>query len=583
MKEQNIAVYVVPTADYHQSEYVGAYFKSRKFLTGFTGSAGTAVVTMEEAGLWTDGRYFVQAAAQLADTGITLQRMGEEGVPTVNEYIEEVLPEGGVLGFDGRCISAKQGQELATIAEKKGGKLCCDEDLVGRIWTDRPPMTAEPAWVLDTKYAGLSVSDKLAQVREKIKEQGVTVHLLSDLCDIAWLLNVRGGDISHVPVVLSYLALTKDTCIWFVQEEALSDTVRAHLEENRITTQPYEAFYAYVANLKEETVLMDEGSVNFRIKNSLSAGNRVIGSPNPTALLRAVKNPTELANIREAHLKDAVAMCRFLYWLKWNNGILPLTELSVSEKLREFRAEQEDFLDESFETICGYADHGAIVHYSATEETDVPLGTEGLLLLDSGGHYLQGTTDITRTIVLGRLTEEMRADYTRVCRANLNLANARFLYGCTGRNLDIIAREPFWEAGLDYKHGTGHGVGYLLNVHEGPNGFRWKSLPDRSEEAVLEEGMVTTDEPGIYIEGRYGIRLENELVCRKGEKNEFGQFCYFENLTYVPFDLDAIDPEQMSAEERKRLNDYHAEVYRVVSPHLAGEELAWLREATREI
>jgi Xaa-Pro aminopeptidase len=583
MKERDIAVYVVPTADYHESEYVGAYFKLRAFLTGFTGSAGTAVVTQEEAGLWTDGRYFVQAKKQLEGSGFALQRMGEEGVPTVEEYIKGVLPEGGVIGFDGRCISARQGQEFAEIAEEKGGSLSCGEDLVGSLWEDRPPMSAEPAWVLDIEYAGRSVQDKFAQVRGTMKEQGATVHLLADLCDIAWLLNVRGNDIRYVPVVLSYLALTEDSCLWFVQEAALDDAMRTYLQENGIETRPYESFYDYVAQLADEHVLIDEGSVNYRIRSSLSDSNEVIGCENPTMLMRALKNPIEISHIRSSHEKDAVAMCHFIYWIKTNIGKIPMTEMSVSEKLREFRAGQEGFLDESFATICGYAAHGAIVHYSATPETDAPLSPEGLLLVDSGGHYMDGTTDITRTIVLGPVTDDMRADYTRVARSNLNLASARFLSGCIGRNLDILARAPFWDAGLDYKHGTGHGVGYLLNVHEGPNGFRWKSVQNKTEEAVLEEGMVTTDEPGIYLEGRYGIRLENELLCCKDEKNEFGQFLSFEQLTFVPFDLDAIDPGQMGAVERKRLNDYHAAVYNKVSPYLEGDELAWLGEATREI
>jgi Xaa-Pro aminopeptidase len=583
MKERDIAVYVVPTADYHESEYVGAYFKLRAFLTGFTGSAGTAVVTQEEAGLWTDGRYFVQAKKQLEGSGFALQRMGEEGVPTVEEYIKGVLPEGGVIGFDGRCISARQGQEFAEIAEEKGGSLSCGEDLVGSLWEDRPPMSAEPAWVLDIEYAGRSVQDKFAQVRGTMKEQGATVHLLADLCDIAWLLNVRGNDIRYVPVVLSYLALTEDSCLWFVQEAALDDAMRTYLQENGIETRPYESFYDYVAQLADEHVLIDEESVNYRIRSSLSDSNEVIGCENPTMLMRALKNPIEISHIRSSHEKDAVAMCHFIYWIKTNIGKIPMTEMSVSEKLREFRAGQEGFLDESFATICGYAAHGAIVHYSATPETDAPLSPEGLLLVDSGGHYMDGTTDITRTIVLGPVTDDMRADYTRVARSNLNLASARFLSGCIGRNLDILARAPFWDAGLDYKHGTGHGVGYLLNVHEGPNGFRWKSVQNKTEEAVLEEGMVTTDEPGIYLEGRYGIRLENELLCCKDEKNEFGQFLSFEQLTFVPFDLDAIDPGQMGAVERKRLNDYHAAVYNKVSPYLEGDELAWLGEATREI
>ena len=583
MKKRNIAIYVVPTADFHESEYVGSYFKARKFITGFTGSAGTAIITLTEAGLWTDGRYFVQAAKQLEGTSVTLYKMGMEGVPKVNEYIENTLAEGECLGFDGRVVNGGWGKELEEIVAKKHGSLYVDEDLIDLIWKDRPAMSAEPVRILDMAYTGKSTKEKLADVRAVMKEKGAQLHLMSSLYDIAWLLNVRGNDISYVPVVLSFLALSEDSCTWFVQEQIVTEELKAYLTENGITTQPYESFYDYVKNIHVDKVLMNKQVANYRICNNIPASVEVLDEKDPTERMKAIKNETEVRNTRNAHVKDAVAMCRFMYWLKKNVGKIPMTEISVSDYLEQLRAEQEGFLDLSFDTICGYADHGAIVHYSATPESDVPLKPEGLLLVDSGGHYLEGTTDITRTFVLGPITDEMKADFTRVCRSNMNLANVRFLHGCTGINLDVIAREPFWEANLDYNHGTGHGVGYILNVHEGPNAFRWQKSAGRSEDSVLEEGMITTDEPGIYIEGKYGIRLENELLCCKGEKNEYGQFMYFENITYVPFDLDAIDPEQMTSVERSRLNEYHAKVYEVVSPYLEGEEKAWLKEATRAI
>ena len=583
MKKRNIAIYVVPTADFHESEYVGSYFKARKFITGFTGSAGTAVITLTEAGLWTDGRYFVQAAKQLEGTTVTLYKMGMEGVPRVNEYIENTLAEGECLGFDGRVVNGGWGKELEEIVAKKHGSLYVDEDLIDLIWKDRPAMSAEPVRILDMAYTGKSTKEKLADVRAVMKEKGAQLHLMSSLYDIAWLLNVRGNDISYVPVVLSFLALSEDSCTWFVQEQIVTEELKAYLTENGITTQPYESFYDYVKNIHVDKVLMNKQVANYRICNNIPASVEVLDEKDPTERMKAIKNETEVRNTRNAHVKDAVAMCRFMYWLKKNVGKIPMTEISVSDYLEQLRAEQEGFLDLSFDTICGYADHGAIVHYSATPESDVPLKPEGLLLVDSGGHYLEGTTDITRTFVLGPITDEMKADFTRVCRSNMNLANVRFLHGCTGINLDVIAREPFWEANLDYNHGTGHGVGYILNVHEGPNAFRWQKSAGRSEDSVLEEGMITTDEPGIYIEGKYGIRLENELLCCKGEKNEYGQFMYFENITYVPFDLDAIDPEQMTSVERSRLNEYHAKVYEVVSPYLEGEEKAWRKEATRAI
>lgn len=582
MKKRNIAIYVVPTADFHESEYVGTHFKARTFITGFTGSAGTAVITMTEAGLWTDGRYFVQAAKQLEGTTVTLYRMGEDGVPTVNEYIKNTLKEGGCIGFDGRVINGHWGEEFKKIADEKHGSLYVDEDLIDLIWEERPAMSCEKAWILDEQYSGRSTADKMAAVRAEMDTKGATVHLMSSLYDIAWLLNVRGNDISYVPVVLSYLAMTKDSCIWFLQEEIVDEKLRRYLDENGIQTKPYDSFYDYVKTLANETILMNRSVVNYRICNNIADSNKIIDDVDPTTPLKAVKNQVEVDNTRNAHVKDAVAMCKFMYWLKKNVDKIPMTEISASDYLAELRAKQEGFLDLSFDTICGYADHGAIVHYAATPESDVALKPEGLLLVDSGGHYLEGTTDITRTFALGPVTDEMKADFTRVCRSNMNLANVRFLHGCTGRNIDIVAREPLWEAGMDYKHGTGHGVGYVLNVHEGPNSFRWQNSTV-SKECVFEEGMITTDEPGIYLEGKYGIRTENELVCHKGEKNEFGQFMYFENITYVPIDLDAIDPDQMTSTEKNRLNSYHENVYRVVSPFLEGEELAWLKQATRAI
>ena len=581
MAKRKIAVYVVPTADFHESEYVGEHFKARKFITGFTGSAGTAVITPTTAGLWTDARYFVQAAAQLEGSTVTLHKMGEEGVPTVNEYIKSTLNNGEILGFDGRVVNGTWGKELENIVAQKNGSLFVDEDLVGLIWTNRPQLSKEPVRILDIKYTGKSTEDKIKDVRKAMEEKNADLHILTSLYDIAWLLNVRGNDINYVPVVLSYLALTKDKCIWFVQEEVVTEELRRYLEENQISTQPYNSFYDYVKNIEAEcNILMDASVVNYRISNSIPKGVTVIDEPNPTILMKSIKNEVEIENTRNAHLKDAVAMCKFMYWLKNNVGKIPMTEISASDYLENLRRQQEGCFDLSFDTICGYMEHGAIIHYSATKETDVELRPEGLLLVDSGGQYLEGTTDITRTFALGPVTDEMKADFTRVCRSNMNLANVRFLHGCSGVNLDVVARQPLWEASLDYKHGTGHGVGHVLNVHEGPNGFHWGR---KGYATSLEEGMVTTDEPGIYLEGKYGIRLENELVCHKGDKNEYGQFMYFENITYVPIDLDVIDPTQMNETEKRYLNDYHKAVYEKVSPLLTEEEAAWLKEYTREI
>ena len=584
MKRRNIDIYVVPTADFHESEYVGEHFKARKFITGFTGSAGTAVITLKEAGLWTDGRYFVQAEKQLEGSAVTLYRMAEEGVPAVEEFVKDKLPQGGCIGFDGRTVNGAWGEKFAAIAEEKGGSLSVGEDLINLIWTDRPELSRAPLFILEEKYSGKSTAEKIKDVRAKMAEEGADVHILTSLCDIAWLLNIRGGDIQSVPVVLSYLVLTKDQCIWFLQEEVVDDAIRAYLNENHIETRPYDAIYTYVPTIPESAVvLMNKSGVNYRICNELNKNIQVINKPNPTELMKAVKNPVEVDNTRLAHVKDGVAVTKFMYWLKTNIGKIPMTEISASDYLEARRREQENFIDLSFTTISAYGANAAMMHYSATPESNTGLKPEGFLLVDSGGHYYEGTTDITRTFVLGPISDEMKQHFTAVCRSNMKLANAKFLYGACGLNLDILARGPLWDMGIDYKCGTGHGVGYILNVHEGPNGFRWKIVPERHDSGVLEEGMITTDEPGVYLEGKYGIRTENELVCRKAEKNEYGQFMEFENITYAPIDLDGIDPEQMSPREKQMLNDYHKKVYEVLSPYMTEEENEWLKKYTRAI
>ena len=584
MKRRSIDIYVVPTADFHESEYVGEHFKARKFITGFTGSAGTAVITLKEAGLWTDGRYFVQAEKQLEGSTVTLYRMAEEGVPTVEEFVKDKLPQGGCIGFDGRTVNGAWGEKFVAIAEEKKGSLFVGEDLINLIWTDRPELSKTPLFILEEKYSGKSTAEKIKDVRAKMAEEGADVHILTSLCDIAWLLNIRGGDIQSVPVVLSYLVLTKDQCIWFLQEEVVDDTIRAYLKENHIETRPYDDIYTYVPTIPESAVvLMNKSSVNYRICSELNKNIQVINKPNPTELMKAIKNPVEVDNTRLAHVKDGVAVTKFMYWLKTNIGKIPMTEISASDYLEARRREQENFIDLSFTTISAYGANAAMMHYSATPESNTELKPEGFLLVDSGGHYYEGTTDITRTFVLGPISDEMKQHFTAVCRSNMKLANAKFLYGACGLNLDILARGPLWDMGIDYKCGTGHGVGYILNVHEGPNGFRWKIVPERHDSGVLEEGMITTDEPGVYLEGKYGIRTENELVCRKAEKNEYGQFMEFENITYAPIDLDGIDPEQMSPREKQMLNDYHKKVYEVLSPYMTEEENEWLKKYTRAI
>ena len=583
MRERGIDVYVVPTSDYHESEYVSEHFACRRYITGFTGSAGTAVVTMEEAGLWTDGRYFVQAAKQLEGSGVTLRKMGVEGVPTILEYLHQAMPEGGTLGFDGRVVNELLGEEMEAAVAARHAKIAYGEDLVGMIWADRPALSREPVWILDEKYCGKSAAEKIADLRAAMREAGADVHVLTALDDIVWLLNIRGNDVPCNPVVLSYLAVTETEVLLFIQEEALDDSARSYLEGLGVTVKPYDSIYDYVKTLAGQAVMVEKSRVNYALCHNLDASCRVIDRMNPTALAKAVKNPVEMENIRRAHIKDGVAVTKYIYWLKKNIGKIPMDEMSVADRLEEFRREQEGYLGPSFNTISAYGPNAAMCHYSATEESKAVLEPRGLYLVDSGGQYYEGTTDITRTIALGELTAEEREHFTLTAMSMLRLGNVKFLHGCRGLNLDYVAREVFWQRGLNFDHGTGHGVGYLLNVHERPNGIRWKVVPERPDSGVLEEGRLTSDEPGIYIEGSHGIRTENLILCRKAEKTEYGQFMRFEFVTFVPIDLDAIDKSLMRPEDVEMLNAYHREVYEKISPYLTAEEADWLREATREI
>ncbi|MCR5665298.1 MAG: aminopeptidase P family protein [Eubacterium sp.] len=581
MKGRNISYYLIPTSDYHQSEYVGEHFKERSYMSGFTGSAGTLIVGMQDAYLWTDGRYFVQAKRQLERSGITLMKIGVDGVPTIQEFLKEHLLQDAVLGFDGRIVSASLGEKYKKIAEKKGGSIYTSEDLVDQIWKDRPALPAKKVWILKEQYAGESALDKIARVREEMQKRHADVHVLTSLYDIAWLFNLRGDDIAHVPVFLSYVVLEHDNCTLYVNPEILDEDVRSYLQKVGVQVKPYNCVYDDLAQFMDRRVLAQKSIINYRM-GELLEGNLIIDCSNPTEKMKCKKNETELRNTIQAHIKDGVAMTKFMYYLKTSFGREEMTELSVSEVLEKFRRQQDGFLDLSFDTIAAYGEHGAMMHYAATKETDVSLG-EGLFLVDSGGHYLEGTTDITRTFCFGSLTKQQKQHYTLTLKSNLALANARFLKGTRGSNLDILAREPFWEIGMDYKCGTGHGVGHILNVHEGPNSFRWRVADGNSLDAVLEAGMITTDEPGVYLEGEYGIRLENELVCREGMKNDNGQFMEFEVITYCPFDLDGVDASLLTKKEKGWLNAYHKMVYEVISPYLSEEEQDWLKEYTREI
>ncbi len=584
MAENKMDAYIIPTADFHESEYVGDYFKARKYMSGFTGSAGTLVVTLTEAGLWTDGRYFLQAARQLADTGITLYKMGEDGVPSIEEFLSEQLPQEGTLGFDGRIVNAKFGLNLAQKLTVKNIKVKYDKDLVDSVWTDRPALPKEPAFMLEEKYSGKSAADKLLAVRNEMNKSGATVHIITTLDDIAWLFNLRGNDIAYNPVVLAYAVITLEHAYLFLDQDKLSAEIKQIFAADKVELKDYSEIYSFVTALSAQmTVLLDSKKVNYSIYKNLNSEIRIVDATNPTVLFKAMKNPVEIENLRKAHIKDGVAFTKFMYWLKTNIGKIEITEIGASDYLEDRRREQEGFIELSFDTISAYKSNAAMMHYSANQDSNALLQPEGLFLVDSGGQYYEGTTDITRTMALGEINDELKLHFTAVLRSMLNLADAKFLHGCIGMNLDILARGPIWDMNLDYKCGTGHGVGYLLNVHEAPNGFRWKKVPEREDGCVLEEGMVTTDEPGIYIEGSHGIRTENELVCHKGEKNEYGQFMYFEHITFAPIDLDAVDAALMSPSERKSLNAYHEQVYEKLSPYLTDAEKDWLKIYTRAV
>ena len=580
MEERGIDLYFVPTNDFHHSEYICDYFKTREYLSGFDGSAGNMVITREEAGLWTDGRYYIQAEKQLQGTGIVLYKSGMEGVPTVNEYIEKELPEGGVLGTDGGMVSEAWAEGMRRMLAKKNGTLELSFDLVGEIWSDRPEIHFHKGWILPEEYAGESRKHKLERLRKWLREKNGQQMLLTSLDDIAWLLNIRGDDIPCNPVVLSYLLVEQERCTLFAGDEVFEHSDREILIRDGISFASYEDIYNFTCNYPQKVnIYVDKRAVNARIVENLSENCRIVDMLCPITLWKAVKNAGEIAGEREVHIRDGVAVTKFIYWLKQNVDKMPLTEITAAEKLEEFRKQGENYLGPSFDTIAGYGEHGAIVHYSATPETDARLHPEGFLLVDSGGQYLGGTTDVTRTILLGgQATSEQKKHYTAVLRGNLNLCAAKFLHGCSGVALDYAARQPLWDLGLNYNHGTGHGVGCLLNVHEEPNAFRYKIVSGPGKNPALEAGMITSDEPGLYLEGQYGIRLENLILCVEKEKNQFGQFMGFEPLTFVPFERAAIDVEQMSEREIALLNSYHQKVYDVLKDYLEPEEREWLAD-----
>lgn len=584
MEEENMAVVIVPTADSHASEYLADHFKTRQWLSGFTGSAGTLVVGREEAALFTDGRYFIQAERQIAGTGITLMRMGTAGVPSVEEYVCSLVKAGESCGVDFSVISSHFAADMSDMLAGREIALRDTGDWFETLWTDRPAMPTDPVYLLEEKYTGMSVSEKLGAIREVMRKAGADVHVVNVLDDIAWTLNVRGSDVYCTPVVMSYLLIGREDAVWFVDTRKVSEPVREALFAEGVYLREYGEITAALEAIEPGTSVMLDGRKLTANLCAALADTNIIQHENPAFRLKAVKNDVELDNLRAAHVKDGLAVTRLMYWLKKNAGKVPMDELGVTERLLDLRKEQEHFISTSFDTICAYRENAAMMHYKATEESSAAIEAKGLLLIDSGAQYLEGTTDITRTFAMGEVEQEQKEHFTAVLCGMLNLQNAKFLHGVTGIGLDILARGPVWDLGIDYRCGTGHGVGYLLSVHEGPNAFRWYKSAARNEDTVLEAGMVTTDEPGIYIEGSHGIRIENELACRKLEANEYGQFMGFEAITCAPIDLDAVIPEQMTKRQRAWLNAYHAFVLEKLEPLMKDEdEHAWLRHATRAI
>lgn len=569
MEKEGISAVIIPTSDPHSTEYVCEHYAARKYVSGFTGSAGILVVCKECAGLWTDGRYFLQAADQLKGSGIDLMKMGQEDTPSIEDYILEHLEKKETVGFDGRLITIAQADQYQEAFEEKELTINAEVDLVDRIWKDRPPLPASPTYLYDEKYAGKSVADKLAEVRKEMEACQADHLILTKIDEVAWLLNLRADDIKYYPVALTYMILSKESGTLYIDQSRLDQQSRQLYESLNLSIKDYDEIYADVPSL-EGLVWLDPDSANIRLSISLTTASIEFASP--IIDLKAIKNETEIANTKIAHLKDAVAVCKFMYWLK-HTDLSKESELSVSAKLQSFRALQENYIEDSFAPICAYQEHGAIIHYQSTEDSNVSLEEKGFLMIDSGGQYIEGTTDITRTFVLGPISEKQRHWFTVVLRGHIRLEMAHFLEGCSGKNLDILAHGPIWDEQMDYQHGTGHGVGHLSSVHEGPQSIRWKG-----NDAILHPGMITSDEPGIYIPNEFGIRHENEILAVADEKNFYGQFMHFETLTWVPFDRYGIDASLMQENELAWLNAYHQEIVEKVGPFLTSEESEWLKE-----
>ena len=576
MKKNGIAAYIIPSADPHQSEYVAPRWKSRAWISGFTGSAGTVVVTAKKAGLWTDGRYFLQAEAQLKDSTITLFKDGLPETPSYTDWINSELKKGEVVSFDASVMSINSVESLKGTFAQKGIKVVSSEDLIDKIWKDRPAFPSGKAFLHPVKYAGLGRKEKFENIRNEMEKKGVDYHLFASLDDLAWIFNIRGNDVECNPVVMGFGVIGKKTADLFVKEGKFNKKDADAITKDGVTIHKYEEIYAFIKNLKGK-IFIDKARTSQSLLDAVDCkkAEAVFGA-NMSQIMKGIKNATEIEGMKKAHVIDGVAMVKFLCWLDKNIGKTKITEISASDKLEAFRKEGEGFVGLSFDTISGYGAHGAIIHYSATPETDCELKPAGLYLVDSGAQYLFGTTDITRTIALGKLDKNMKRDFTNVLKGHIKIAMTQFPQGfTTGSHIDAFAREALWNDGKNYLHGTGHGVGAYLSVHEGP-----MSISPRQIDVKIVPGMVISNEPGYYEPDKYGIRIENLVLSVPKAKTAWGQFVGFENLTMCPIDIRAIEPSLLTAEEKKYLNDYHKLVFKTLSPMLGKEEKDWLKKMT---
>lgn len=578
LKEKGMSAFIIPSTDPHMSEYVADHWKSREWISGFTGSAGTVVVTLDKAGLWTDSRYFIQATNQLEGTGIDLYKEMLPETPSITTFLADNLDANSTVGIDGKVYATSEAEALKEKLNQSNIKLETEFDPMEEIWTDRPPIPQDPAFIYDINYAGKSCTEKIQEIRDKLAQNNCESILLSALDEIAWTLNLRGTDVKCNPVIVSYLLITCEKVVFFIAPEKITPEVKTYLDNHKIATAHYNKVEETLSTLKVASILLTLAKTNYSILKAVNPTCKIVREASPVALLKAIRNEQEIAGIHKAMQKDGVALVKFLKWLEEVVPTEKETELSIDKKLHAFRAEQELYKGESFDTIAGYAEHGAVVHYSATPESNAVIRPKGFLLLDSGAQYLDGTTDITRTIAVGELTEEEKTDYTLVLKGHIALAMAKFPAGTRGAQLDVLARLPLWINGMNYLHGTGHGIGHFLNVHEGPQSIRMNENP-----VVLQPGMLTSNEPGVYKAGSHGVRTENLILVVKNTEGMYGDYYKFETVTLCPIDTKGIIKEMLYKEEVEWLNGYHRKVYDKLSPALNEDERMWLKQATQNL